>query len=89
MWTAAKIDLRLTSDQLSKFWMARHYFYLLMQKVDETIYGFVICLRETLRECRFPIAVLGKILLDRVIYGNKHRELVNKFLSKGKDFTLG
>ena len=39
-------------------------------------------------ECRFLGAVYDKMQLVRVTNGNKNKESVKEFLSKGKDLTL-
>ena len=58
------------------------------QEQSERIDEFVLKLCECMRECRFPEDIQDKLLLNRVIYSNKHDTLIQKFVSKGEELTL-
>ena len=63
---------------VSKFQVQCRQFYLLKQEQSERIDKFVLKLSEYIRECKFPEGIQDQLLLDRVIYSNKHNDLIQK-----------
>ena len=57
-------------------------------KKEEFIDIFLLRCKHTLEECHFPDAQHDSMLIDRVIYGIKHKECQHKLLSKGEDLKL-
>ena len=71
-----------------KLRVSRHQFCQQKQWPDEPIDMCSCHLKDILRECRLQAQIWDEMLLDQVIYGNCHEELVKKFLSKGEDLTI-